>query len=644
MQQCPFCGTQWSGSGPCPSCGLEPETSRDDAMFRPPENDPKAPQEAPPEFEVEKLLRWEPSPEADASPEATQEQEEEDASLKDSAEEEEKPLKSPLKRWQKLTMAAVAVVVVAALVVRLWPQTPSLPPVPAFFVQNNTLMALPMGDKPQKLAAYNQGIEDSVKISPDHQKIAWVENGILNMMLPEEEVVSFSKTPAYYPQFSQDGRFLYCMVQEDEENILYQMDVSSRQERRVGPVGYYSYWEDRSLLVLQEDSRFAIYDVDTLKEIGSLEIEGTIVSLSGNRVYYVENMAGAEGKMRLCCWQDGETMVVLENIISYFNNGDGPAYIQCNENAVDSVSIAELVNNDLGTEGNNFLKSLEQQTITPPQSGSVYYFTGDALRPLGEGLTLSLFPEQKEKTVLISSPGYASVEEAKGAFSLKELYELVSSAPEIYLQGYILDHWPKKDSKNFVAVEEKLYRMPEDAPKDLYQFRLAGDYVCLYQKGQESSLWVGRLQGENVEYQASYLIPEMWITDFTVTQQGEVYYWEGEYTTTLYKNGVQISPKVAPGSIQCTQDGAVYFLEGASSQNLTLCRVYGEEREELAQKVMDFFPYTRDYVVCLQLREDGQGSDLLACTAGEEPVVAAEQVERLFLPFTESSLMSGEWQ
>ena len=53
MQQCPFCGTQWSGSGPCPGCGLEPETPRDDAMFRPPENDPKAPQEPPPEFEVE---------------------------------------------------------------------------------------------------------------------------------------------------------------------------------------------------------------------------------------------------------------------------------------------------------------------------------------------------------------------------------------------------------------------------------------------------------------------------------------------------------------------------------------------------------------------------------------------------------------
>ena len=116
MQQCPFCGTKWSGSGPCPGCGLEPETPRDDSMFRPPEDGGKPIQEVSPEFDVEKILRWEPSPEGSDS-QAEEAPEGEAAPLEDESEEEGETLKKPLKRWQKLVMAAVAVVVAAALAV-----------------------------------------------------------------------------------------------------------------------------------------------------------------------------------------------------------------------------------------------------------------------------------------------------------------------------------------------------------------------------------------------------------------------------------------------------------------------------------------------------------------------------------------------
>lgn len=645
MKQCPFCGTQWNGKGSCPNCGVNSETPQDDTMFRPPKGRANASQEAPPEFEVEKLLRWEPS----SKPEEPEEEAPEEEKEVPVSEESEKGPLRPRKRfkwWQKFTAAAMAVAVVAtAVAVKLWPQPQALPPEPTFFVQDNTLMALPMGGEPQKLGVYYQGMEESLEVSSDSQSIAWVENGISKIMLPEKRVVSFSTTSAYAPRFSMDGRFLYCIVSEENESVLYQMDISSKQERRVGPVGYDSYWENGSLLVIQGDGQLTIYDVDTLKKMDTLEIAGMVVSLFENRMYYIENMADAANGMQLCCWQNGETMVALENISSCSLNANGSAYLECYQKEEEPVSVAELMNNDMGAEGEDFLKSLEGKTIPSPNR-CLYYFTGSALRPMGDDLTLLLSPQTisqqtENERMMVSSPGYLPVEKLKGTYSLLELHELVMDCPDLSFSAYITGRWPQENPINFMAVEEKLFRLPENALPNPIDFRSTGNWACLYQLGGQGivqpALWVGKLEGDNVSYQDSYSLPETGVTDFIITPEGDLYYWEGQYTASLYANGVKISDEVVPESIQYTHDGAVYFLEGVYSDKLTLCRVYGGKREELARNIAAYISYTQDYVVCLQNREDGSSYDLLACMAGGKLTLAAEQVEMLLSALWQSS-------
>lgn len=641
MKQCPFCGAQWNGKGSCPNCGVNPEVIRDESLFRPPKDGAGIWQEPPPEFEVEKLLQWVPPPQPEKPTGEAMAEEEEASSVPE--EPEEIPQCSPdrFKPWQKRTAAAVAVaVVVTAVAVKLWPQPQALPEEPAFFVQDNTLMALPAGGKPQMLDVYYQGVEESIEISPDHQSVAWVQNGVLKTAIPEEEMTFFSKTPAYAPRFSTDGRFLYCIVSEENESVLYQMDIASKQERRVGPVGYGSYWENSSLLVIQGDGQLTIYNVDTLEEMDTLEIEGMAVSLFENRMYYIENMADAAKGMQLCCWQNGETMVALENISSCSLNADGSAYMACYQKEGEPVFIAELMKNDMGAEGEAFLKSLEGKTIPSPNR-CLYYFTGSALRPMGENLALLLSPQTisqrtENERMMVSSPGYVPVEKIKGTYSLSELYELVMDVPDLSFSAYITGQWPQENPVNFMAVEEKLFRLPEDSLPNPIDFRSAGDWTCLYQLGGQGiaqpTLWAGKLEGDHVSYQNSYSLPETGVTDFIITPEGDLYYWEGQYTASLYANGVKISDEVVPESIQYTHDGAVYFLEGVYADKLTLCRIYGGKREELARNITAYISYTRNYAVCLQNREDQKGYDLLVCTGENENQLVAEQVDSLVYP------------
>lgn len=643
MQQCPFCGTQWEGGCPCPSCGVNPQKSGDDSLFRPPADRKKIPQEIPPEFEVEKLLRWEPSPEPE-SPNTESQKEEKEAPILEEPEQSPPCAHKCFKRWQKITAAAVALaVVITAVAVMFWSQPQTLPPEPAFFVQDGMLMALPMGETPQNLGVYNEGMEESLEISPDHQKIAWEENGALKLWVPEEEVFSFSQIPLYAPKFSQDSRFLYGLSPEENENVLYQMDVATKRQRRVGPVGYGTYWEKGSLLVLYDASRFVFYDADTLQEIGSEEINGSIVSLSEKRIYYVENMEDSEGSMQLCCWQDGEKKVLLQNISNFFPNSDGSAYIECYQEKGEPIPIAELMNNDLGAEGEDFLQSLEGETVFPPNR-CLYYFTGESLRPMGDDLTLYLYSQIDKERIMVSSPGYLSVEQVKGTFPLSELYQLALDFPEISFNAYISSQWPQENPVNFMAVEEKLFRLPENALQNPIDFRSMGNWVCLYQiSGQElagPTLWVGKFEGNNVSYQNSYLVPEASITDFMLTAEGDLYYWAGQHNANFYANGIEISDEVVPESIQCTSDGAVYFLEGIYSDKLALCRMDGEEREILAQQVESFTAYSRDSAMFLQRREDSS-YDLFACTSEEKIALAAQQVDKL-LPSLLEPLIDGD--
>lgn len=301
------------------------------------------------------------------------------------------------------------------------------------------------------------------------------------------------------------------------------------------------------------------------------------------------------------------------------------------------------MNNDLGAEGEEFLQSLEGETVFPPNR-CLYYFTGESLRPMGDDLTLYLYSQTDKERIMVSSPGYLSVEKVKGTFPLSELYQLALDFPEISFNAYISSQWPQENPVNFMAVGEKLFRLPENALQNPIDFRSMGNWVCLYQiSGQElggPTLWVGKFEGNNVSYQNSYLVPEASITDFMMTAEGNLYYWAGQYNANFYADGIEISDEVVPESIQCTSDGAVYFLEGVYSDNLALCRMDGKEREVLAQQVESFTAYSRDSAMFLQRREDSS-YDLFACTSEEKIALVAQQVDRL-LPSLLEPLIDGD--
>ena len=624
MQQCPFCGTQWSGSGPCPGCGLEPETPRDDAMFRPPEDGGKTSRETQPEFDVEKILRWEPSPEAGASPEATQGQEEEAASLEDSAEEEEKPLKSPLKRWQKLLIAAVAVVVVAALVVRLWPQTPALPQDPAFFVQDKTLMMLPAGGEPQQVTEYAVDLENNLHISPDHKSIAWTEPGVsIARLLPAagEKIKSWEKRYADSPRFSQDGKYLYLSMVDDEDSdsqALWRYEIASGEEQKIGPLYWDYFVENGTLVAALDGTHLTVYDSQTGEEKWSQEADVRWMKLFDDRLYFA--VVGQETS-QLCCWQDGQVEVLLENIDCLYTREDDVVYIQCYQE--DPVPATEMIKNDVGgADGQSMMKELENLEIHSP-GRTLYCFDGQELHLLGEDQRLYFF-NYVSQNAAISSVKYPPAEEVKGTLSLSEVYDVWMEQGSL-VPSQLESLWPCESSLDYVAIKEKLFRLPEDVLQEPYTMQIEGDWVCFYDM-EENILWVGKIEGENVTPKDSFIFQET--MNFIMTPEGNLYYWGVNSIGPLFENGVPITAQAHLQSIQCTKDGALYFLEGTSAYAFTLNRVYQGKREQIAEKVKDFTAYTRDYAVFVQYRQDEEDTlDLLTYTAGKGTSLAAEGVE-----------------
>lgn len=635
MQQCPFCGTQWEGSGPCPGCGLEPETPRNDAMFRPPEDGENAPQEALPEFDVEKLLRWEPSPEPETpreepeSPVDAEEPRQAGSAQEDAEEKEEQPLKKPLKRWQKFTMAAVAVVAAAALVIGLWPKTPALPREPAFFVKDNTLMVLPADGEPQKLGEYIDGMEATLAVSPDHRDIAWTENETVKRMALGGEAVAFSQAPASYPKFSQDGKYLYCMAKENEEKSLYQIDVASGQERKVGPMEYYAYWEDGSLLAVQRDSGLDVYDLNTLEKRWSNQVQSELVGSFDGSLYYLERVDDM-GTVRMCRWKDGEIEELLTDMTGGIPLSGGGAYLL--ECTGEEVPLAGLLENDIGADGEEIIKELEGRTVRIPKT-SLYCLRNGQLILMGDSLSIQQYDEKVGATLAFDVE-YQAAEETRFTLSnIQAVYGNDKDNIALHIKEYISIMWPRESTLRYLVKDGKLFTLPEDVPQSGYSLQVAGDWMCFYHNNEDtekSGLWLGRIEGEKVVSQGFYPVAD---TDrYLLTSAGKVYYWSGQgnqFSGTLYENGTPLATDVNLQNVQTTQDGAVYFLSG-SGESWTLNRVADGKVEALAKDVDEFTAFTRDYALALQRQPGKTGYGLLVLEDGKEPRIAAQQVETLF--------------
>lgn len=634
MKQCPFCGTKWQGNGPCPGCGLEPEVPRDDAMFRPPEDGEKHSQETPPEFEVEELLRWEPSDSDAGEAEEDSPEEKEEPFPEEGEEEEALTPHRRWKRWQKLTMAVVAVVVVAALVVRLWPQSPALPTKSTFFVQNNTLMALTAGGEPQKFAPYVESMEYDMYTSPDQKSVMWLDRQDLTFYVQsmEGEAVPLEKGLTAYPKFSEDSRYLYYSVGDGNDEILYRYELATGQKQKVGPGTSDSLWFGDSLLAVNnsDSSSLAIYDANTLEQQWTNQAPLSVAGFDNGKLYYLEQVEPYYS-YRLCCWQNGQVNVLLEDVAQCVPT-DGALYFMCRTG--EEVPLTDLMDNDAGTDGEEILEKLEDQTVRTPNF-SLYCLQDGALTLLGKNLSVYYFGTDMDAT-LASVLTYQPVRETR--FSLQRMMGIYGDDQESVvnnLKNYVSTIWPHESSLQYLVKDGKLFSLPEDVPQDPRYIQTAGDWMCFYHYtdiAAERGLWLGKIQGDKVVSQGFYPVTD--INQFLLTPEGKVYYWSGQgnqFVGAVYENGVPLVTNVNLQNVQTTDDGALYFLSG-SAAFWTLNRIADGQLETVAQNIEDFSAYTRDYAVCLQNREDQTGYDLLACEGGGQPRVVAQQVDALLQP------------
>ena len=637
MKKCPDCGAPWNGKEPCPSCGAKPEDFQNDHLFQPPEEGGEMLAEPPPEFDAEELLRWEPSPDpASAEPEEETLEEEEEDSLPEETEEEPLRPQSRFKRWQKITAAAVAAaVVITAAAVTLWPHPQTLPEEPAFFVQNNTLMALPVGGEPQEVAPYVEAMEYDMWVSPDQKSVVWLDRQDLRFYMDPPEGEAFqlpNQNFTSYPLFSQDSRYMYYSTAgENYENTLYRYEMETGEEREVGAGSAENLKENGSLIAAYGYTNFSVYDAETLEQKWSQDTRVVWADFMGDQLYYLEQAGNDLNIYRLCRWQEDQPEVLMEDVRNPLMTTDGILYLSCPSGK--EIPMCDLIENDMGSKGQTILEQLEGETVRIPDE-SLYCFQNGQLRYMGEKLERHAFPEVGNG-ILARTVTYQPPEET--TFSLAQIMGACKNSGEFLaadVASYMSGGWPEESSLDYVGLNGRLFRLPDDVPQSPGTFRTAGDWICIYNSSDELSecgLWLGHIQGEEIVYENFYMVSD--ISNFVVTAQGDLYYWGGQggtFVGPIYKNGVPIITNANLQNVQATEDGAVYFLSG-SSASATLNRVYQGNLEVLAEGVNNFNAYTGDYALYLQSREDS-GWDLYRYQGGKTAIVA-EQVDSL-LPVT----------
>lgn len=603
--------------------------NRDERLFRRPEG--KKPADSPGksarESEEEGVFHFpSPAPSPVTLPE-TPEQSEPDSESESPPNPKDKKQTS-WKLWQKAATGVFLLGMLMAAVVQVWPEGPELPDSPVYYVQEDTLFALSANEDPKSIGEYHSGYDGNgtqftMQCSPNGKNWLWInDDGFLCVKRENQEPIQLEDTLSWTPIFSDDSNAIYYpSTNQDGVDTLYQYDLDTGDRREAGSLGgHASYLTGEDRLVMTQNDGLAVLDQNTLSEVWF--IEGNIIPLSvfHNRVYYAEKL---ENSYRLCCREGDQTQTVLEGIVYSYQQENGMLYFLCSEG--DEIPLSQMVTMDISSDLLGF--DVENIRVRGPEK-SLYCFDGSKVSKLGENLLI--YPDEEiDNTMLAASVRYDKPEEVKKKLSLSTLLDDYQQSGSGNLAQYVEENWPCTMEDWFVVTGDACYRLPEGLSVLPGQYKVSGDWICIYtqkEEPSESGFWIGRLEkGEAVE---TNWIPAEEVMGFELTEKGTLYYWNEFHTGSLYKDGVKLDEEINLTGIQVTEDGTLYYLSDQTSEGWTLNRYIQEQPEELAQNVSDYTACTRDYVVYLQLREDGDW-DLYSRTSDQLPTLLAEEVSVL---------------
>lgn len=532
------------------------------------------------------------------------------------------------KLWQKAATGVFLLGMLMAAVVQLWPEGPELPDSPVYYVQEDTLFALSANEDPKSIGEYHSGYDGSgtqftMQCSPNGKNWLWInDDGFLCVKRENQEPIQLEDTLSWTPIFSDDSNAIYYpSTNQDGVDTLYQYDLDTGDRREAGSLGgNASYLTGEDRLVMTQNDGLMVLDQNTLSKVWF--IEGNIIPLSvfHNRVYYAEKL---ENSYRLCCREGDQTQTVLEGIVYSYQQENGMLYFLCSEG--DEIPLSQMVTMDISSDLLGF--DVENIRVRGPEK-SLYCFDGSKVSKLGENLLI--YPDEKTSGVMLAaSVRYDKPEEVKKKLSLSTLLDDYQQSGSGNLAQYVEENWPCTMEDWFVVTGDACYRLPEGLSVLPGQYKVSGDWICVYTQKEASSengFWIGRLEkGEAVE---TNWIPAEETMGFELTEKGTLYYWNELHTGSLYKDGVKLDEEINLTGIQVTEDGTLYYLSNQTSEGWTLNRYIQEQPEKLAQNVSDYTACTRDYVVYLQLREDGDW-DLYSRTSDQLPTLVAEEVSML---------------
>lgn len=515
-----------------------------------------------------------------------------------------------------------------AAVVQLWPEGPELPDSPVYYVQEDTLFALSANEDPKSIGEYHSGYDGSgtqftMQCSPNGKNWLWInDDGFLCVKRENQEPIQLEDTLSWTPIFSDDSNAIYYpSTNQDGVDTLYQYDLDTGDRREAGSLGgNASYLTGEDRLVMTQNDGLMVLDQNTLAKVWFIEGDVIPLSVFHNRVYYAEKM---ENSYRLCCREGDQTQTVLEGIVYSYQQENGMLYFLCSEG--DEIPLSQMVTMDISSDLLGF--DVENIRVRGPEK-SLYCFDGSKVSKLGENLLI--YPDEEiDNTMLAASVRYDKPEEVKKKLSLSALLDDYQQSGSGNLAQYVEENWPCTMEDWFVVTGDACYRLPEGLSVLPGQYQVSGDWICVYTQKEASSengFWIGRLEkGEAVE---TNWIPAEEVMGFELTEEGTLYYWNELHTGSLYKDGVKLDEEINLTGIQVTEDGTLYYLSNQTSEGWTLNRYIQEQPEELAQNVSDYTACTRDYVVYLQLREDGDW-DLYSRTSDQLPTLVAEEVSVL---------------
>lgn len=628
--KCRNCSTEFPDNlRQCPTCGQQ--RSEDD-LFRRPEEDkspaPASKADESPAFSFP-ISRQEPQPsKAGNIPEEEDAEDfEESSSSPEVSQPDSKHKKLSWKPWQKMTAAALILVLVAVSIFLLWPRSANLPTETLLYKKNGALMAFVPGQEPWTITTEPGNISNySIEQVPEGQGLIWehVSTGGLYYQPIGGERIEIAAENAGAPKLSSNGKYIYYVTYRDgNTDALHQYRISDGQDRTLMDGGQFNswyLWQDGSKIVVSLSGTIEIIDADTLEVIWTREdVTYLLPGEYTKALYFLSNK-------ELWCWdsENEKEKKLLDGFMTYYLTEDGALY--CQVSIGTQIALSELLENDLpGEEGEALLKQAEGIMVTTPESALYYYDGGEPVK-LGEDLRLSRV--SNSENLLAISIDYA----AEYKMPLSEMKEsLTMMGGEEDLEAVVVPNWPYEVGTTSLLLQGKIYEltMPEELSGEIAMMEIAGDHVVAAVRGADSAqsgIWVGKIQDDTIVDDAIY--PNLLAYGYHLTESGDLYYWLDETIGPLYLNGEVLEEEVNVAEIQYTEDGALYYLAEPSAKGWTLkCRTDGQTRE-LAKQVADYMAYTRDFAYYLSIEDNGM--NLMSSTRQGAPEVIDRQVDSLY--------------